>query len=54
MKRDFDVFNALDLMDNMEFLDDLHFGIGDGKLRYYLYNYRVPQMEPAELGLVLL
>ena len=32
---DFDVFNALDLMDNAGFLGELLFGQGDGYLHYY-------------------
>ncbi|TDL24832.1 N-myristoyl transferase [Rickenella mellea] len=36
----FDVFNALTLMDNCEFLQDLKFGTGDGLLNFYLYNWR--------------
>ncbi|THH10777.1 hypothetical protein EW145_g1082 [Phellinidium pouzarii] len=36
----FDVFNALTLMDNLEFLEELKFGGGDGHLNYYLYNWR--------------
>ena len=28
-----DVFNALDLMENDQFLKELKFGIGDGKLQ---------------------
>ncbi|ELK16938.1 Glycylpeptide N-tetradecanoyltransferase 2 [Pteropus alecto] len=38
----FDVFNALDLMENKTFLEKLKFGIGDGNLQYYLYNWRCP------------
>lgn len=49
----FDVFNALDLMDNKEFLEPLKFGIGDGNLQYYLYNWRCPSMTPGKIGLVL-
>jgi glycylpeptide N-tetradecanoyltransferase len=49
----FDVFNALDLMDNKEFLEKLKFGIGDGNLQYYLYNWRCPAMTPNRVGLVL-
>lgn len=49
----FDVFNALDLMDNKEFLEPLKFGIGDGNLQYYLYNWRCPGMTPNKIGLVL-
>ena len=34
---------------------DLKFGVGDGKLRYYLYNWRVAQeLKPAEVGLIML
>ncbi|EIW85083.1 N-myristoyl transferase [Coniophora puteana RWD-64-598 SS2] len=36
----FDVFNALTLMDNVNFLEDLKFGAGDGLLNFYLYNWR--------------
>lgn len=38
----FDVFNALTLLDNPLFLSDQKFGAGDGRLHYYLYNYRTP------------
>jgi len=40
----FDVFNALDLMDNKEFLENLKFGVGDGNLQYYIYNWKCRQM----------
>uniref|UniRef100_A0A251SC65 Glycylpeptide N-tetradecanoyltransferase n=2 Tax=Helianthus annuus TaxID=4232 RepID=A0A251SC65_HELAN len=51
----FDVFNALDLMHNESFLKELKFGPGDGKLHYYLYNYRIKHiLRASELGLVLL
>lgn len=34
---------------------DLKFGIGDGKLHYYLYNWRVAnELPPSEVGLVML
>ncbi|XP_033111747.1 glycylpeptide N-tetradecanoyltransferase 2-like [Anneissia japonica] len=49
----FDVFNALDLMDNRDFLEELKFGIGDGNLQYYLYNWICPEMRPQQVGLVL-
>ncbi|KAJ8108968.1 hypothetical protein OPT61_g7797 [Boeremia exigua] len=39
-KADFDVFNALTLLDNPLFLEEQRFGAGDGSLHYYLYNYR--------------
>ena len=34
----FDVFNALNVMDNDKFLKDLKFGMGDGNLQYYYYD----------------
>jgi glycylpeptide N-tetradecanoyltransferase len=49
----FDVFNALDLMENAELLEKLKFGIGDGNLQYYLYNWKTPEMKPERIGLVL-
>ena len=53
-QKDFDVFNCLDLMDNSQFLKDLKFGVGDGNLQYYLYNWRLQsKLEPGDIGLVL-
>jgi glycylpeptide N-tetradecanoyltransferase len=52
-KLDYDVFNALDLMDNESVLKDLKFGPGDGNLHYYLYNWRCPSMPPKRLALIL-
>ncbi|KAL8560348.1 Glycylpeptide N-tetradecanoyltransferase 2 [Nucella lapillus] len=49
----FDVFNALDLMENKQFLEKLKFGVGDGFLQYYLYNWRCASMEANKVGLVL-
>ncbi|CAM9319355.1 unnamed protein product [Ectocarpus sp. 13 AM-2016] len=49
-----DVFNALNLMQNQEFLQTLKFGIGDGHLQYYLFNWRCKEITPQEVGLVLL
>ncbi|VDP82463.1 unnamed protein product [Echinostoma caproni] len=46
----FDVFNALDLMENKKFLEELKFGIGDGNLHYYLYNWRCPSAQPSEVS----
>lgn len=45
----FDVFNALNLMENKEFLEPLKFGIGDGNLQYYLYNWRCPSIVPEKV-----
>ncbi|KAK3385383.1 acyl-CoA N-acyltransferase [Podospora didyma] len=39
-KANFDVFNALSLMDNPLFLEKQKFMPGDGQLHYYLFNYR--------------
>ena len=49
----FDVFNALDIMDNMAVFKELKFGIGDGNLQYYLYNWKSRSMVPAQVGIVL-
>lgn len=49
-----DVFNALNLMENERFLSDLKFGMGDGNLQYYVYNWLCPTMEHGDVALVLL
>ena len=36
-------------MDNTEFLEKLKFGIGDGNLNYYLYNWKCMEMKPARV-----
>ncbi len=48
-----DVFNALDLMDNQKFLEELKFGIGDGNLQYYVYNWKCPLMPPNKVTTIL-
>jgi glycylpeptide N-tetradecanoyltransferase len=53
-QHDFDVFNALNLMENESFLKELKFGIGDGFLQYYVYNWKCPKIAPSGMGLVLL
>lgn len=63
----FDVFNALTLLDNVRFLDQLKFGPGDGFLNYYLFNWKMQGIRggistngqldtehPSEVGLVML
>ena len=37
-------------------LKDLKFGVGDGTLNYYLYNYRAAgsPLDPGQVGLILL
>lgn len=47
---DYDVFNALDLMENKQFLGELKFGIGDGDLQYYLYNWKCPDFRPEQVS----
>ena len=49
----FDVFNALDVMENKSFLEELKFGPGDGMLHYYLFNWRVKGIKPQDVGIVL-
>lgn len=49
-----DVFNALNLMENERFLADLKFGMGDGNLQYYVYNWLCPTMSHGDVALVLL
>merc|ERR1711904_467895 len=46
-QKDFDVLNALNVMDNDDFLKYLKFGIGDGCLQYYLYNWKCPKIQPS-------
>ena len=52
-KNGFDVFNALDLMENSTVFSDLRFGQGDGNLQYYLYNWGCKSMTPEKVGLIL-
>jgi glycylpeptide N-tetradecanoyltransferase len=52
-QKGFDVFNALDIMDNMPIMKELKFGQGDGNLHYYLYNWRIPELDPSNIGVIL-
>lgn len=36
----FDVYNAVSILDNPTFLEELKFGVGTGSLNYYLFNYK--------------
>jgi hypothetical protein len=36
-------------MENKQFLEKLKFGIGDGNLQYYLYNWKCPAIEPEKV-----
>ncbi|KAK2884765.1 glycylpeptide N-tetradecanoyltransferase 1-like [Channa argus] len=49
----FDIFCALDVMDNMSFLEKLKFSISNKSLHYYLYNWMCPNMSSDKVGLVL-
>ena len=49
-----DVINCLDIMENKEMLERLHFVGGDGSLHYYFFNYATESINPEELGVVLL
>jgi glycylpeptide N-tetradecanoyltransferase len=50
-----DVFNALNLGPNAIKNFDAHkFGIGDGSLHYYLFNWLTPEMNPEDVRLVLM
>ncbi len=48
------MFNALDVMENEPCFKELKFGIGDGHLQYYLYNWATKQVSPSDIGLVLM
>ena len=50
----FDVFNCLNIMHNEEAFEDLLFGKGGGKLKYYFWNFVCPHTEPKDLSLVLM
>jgi glycylpeptide N-tetradecanoyltransferase len=41
-------------MDNESVFNDPLFGVGDGSLKYYFYNYQYPEIKPEELSLVLM
>lgn len=54
-ENNFDVFNALDIMNNEEFLHELKFAPGDGYLHYYLYNWSLKtRLTQQEVGIILL
>lgn len=48
-QKGFDIFCALDVMDNMYFLEKLKFSISDKSLHYYLYNWMCPNMRPDKV-----
>jgi glycylpeptide N-tetradecanoyltransferase len=52
-EKGYDVYNALDILKNSECMKDLKFGVGDGNLHYYFYNWRVQKFQPDDIGMVL-
>lgn len=53
-QENFDVYNCLNIMENETVFKDLLFGMGDGTLKYYFYNFVCPDTKPGELALVLM
>ncbi|XP_060717039.1 glycylpeptide N-tetradecanoyltransferase 1b isoform X1 [Tachysurus vachellii] len=51
--RRYDVFIALDVMRNKEFLEPLKFTQGDNTTHYYLYNWTCPNITPDKVTTVL-
>jgi len=49
----YDVFNALNVLNNSEYFNALKFSAGSGNLHYYLYNFKCPDLKAGEVGLVL-
>lgn len=49
----FDVFSALDIMNNKAFLEPLKFRMGDVHIQYYLYNWRCPDITSNKVGVLL-
>ena len=52
-RKEIDVMNALNIMESKTFFEDLKFGIGDGCLFYYLFNWKIPTLKPEDIGIVL-
>ncbi len=52
---DFDVFYALDIMENSKCFDsNSGFNMGSGNLYYYLYNYSIMKILSSNIGVVLM
>ncbi|KAK7919599.1 hypothetical protein WMY93_010883 [Mugilogobius chulae] len=49
----FDVFTALDFMDNQSFLENLKFNMSNKRMNIYLYNWQCPTINPDKVGFVL-
>ena len=37
-------------MENSKFLENLKFGIGDGNLQYYVFNWKCPSIPPHKVS----
>jgi glycylpeptide N-tetradecanoyltransferase len=40
-------------MDNSKVLEELKFGIGDGNLQYYVYNWKCPEMPSNKVSFLI-
>ena len=49
----YDVFNCLHILNYGAAFDALKFGKGDGTLQYYVFNWKMPQLQPEQLGIIL-
>lgn len=49
----FDVFNMVEVLQNRRVATDLLFKAGSGRLAHYLYNWRLPQLDAPDIGIVL-
>jgi glycylpeptide N-tetradecanoyltransferase len=52
-QKGFDVFNMVEVLQNRRIATDLLFKAGSGRLAHYLYNWRVPQLDAPDIGIVL-
>ena len=50
----FHVFNAIQIMDNHTFIENLKFGSGSGFLNYYLYNWRTAPVPLDQLAIYMI
>jgi len=53
-KEGMDVVTAMDIMHNREFIDNLKFSDGSGKLNFYLFNYRCPELSSVNVAKCIL
>jgi len=53
-KDGFDVFNVTEVCQHKRILADNLFNVGDGKLHHYLYNWKVPNCNPEDIGIILM